>query len=422
MSAMRSFWRQNRTVRNGPFVTGEPPDLKLGTLLSYFEIVSEKEVKRGLVLSQHAGLPLGKSLVMLDLATPEVVRATVEAQSMLKDGLLKYDHAREAMGVVHRKRWSLTDALVLLGIDAHATRGTRLGELLLSSGYINENNLEMALKTCDASGLPLGRVLVLLSKLSEPSLDLALKLQRAVRSRDVTRQAAIEQLESERVEAERIASSSGEERVRIGELLVDAGLLKDSEVESAVEMARANDKMIGEVLTEMGWLNDDVLTAALRLQEMIWNGAVTRYRASEVLRDISALGMTVDEGLREAGLAPTDFQTQVNFCDFLRMTGYLDRELMKTAVQAVMSDSDLSKQVLAKAGVDGNEKDGLKRAVKLSFRDNELLGVILSSVRPGDKALIGSALVMHELLKTGKLNLDQAVINFTIRRNGLRFD
>ncbi len=406
-------------------VAKEPPDLKLGTLLSYFEIVSEEDVHRGLILSQHAGLPLGKSLVMLDLATPEVVRATVEAQSMLKDGLLKFEHAREAMGVVHRKRWGLTDALVLLGIDAYATRGTRLGEMLTAAGYLNESNLEMALKTCDASGLPLGRVLVLLSKITEQSLDLALKLQRAVRSRDVARQAAIQQLIEEKPDKSVLeaAHKEDERKVKIGELLTEANLLKASEVASAVEMARANDKMIGEVLVELGWVGDDVLTAALRLQELIWNGTVSRFRACEVLKDISALGMTVEEGLREAGLAPTDFQTQINFCDFLRMTGYLDRLLMKDAVQTVMASPTLSQSVLSNGSKGGRilDKSDLKTAIKLSFRDNELLADILTEVKPGDRALIGSALVMHELLRTGKLNLDQAVINFTIRRNGLRF-
>ena len=67
----------------------EPENYMLGELLTFFEVVHEKDVKRGLILSKHTGLPLGKCLVMLDVVTPEVVRAAVEAQSMLKDELKK---------------------------------------------------------------------------------------------------------------------------------------------------------------------------------------------------------------------------------------------------------------------------------------------------------------------------------------------
>ena len=397
----------------------------LGTLLSYFGVVSESDIKRALVLSKHTGLPLGKCLVMLDFVTSEVVRAAIEAQSMIKDSLLDAEAAREAMGVVHRKRWTLSDALIVLGVDAYATRGTRLGELLLSADHLSSMQVDIALKASDGSGLPLGRVLVLLSKLSEPSLDLALNLQRDVRFGKVDRTAAVEQLRKEKLlfSSEGRDGDADDKRLRIGELLIASELLSETDVQTAVEMAKANDKMMGEVLIEMGWVSTELLTAALRLQEMVWSGGISIYRATSALKHIDKSGMNAEEGLQKTGLKPSEFQKQVSFCDFLRLSGYLTKDSMKDIVQMVMSNPELIGAVMKNARKDNSVgKDYLREAIKISFKNTELLGFLLNHAKPEDRALIDSAMIMHDLLQSGKLTLDQAVVNFTIRQNGLEFD
>lgn len=362
---------------------------------------------------------------MLDFVTSEVVRAAIEAQSMIKDSLLDAEAAREAMGVVHRKRWTLSDALIVLGVDAYATRGTRLGELLLSADHLSSMQVDIALKASDSSGLPLGRVLVLLSKLSEPSLDLALNLQREVRFGKVDRAVAVDQLRKEKVlfSAEGRDGDADDKRLRIGELLIASNLLSEADVQSAVEMAKANDKMMGEVLIEMGWVSPELLTAALRLQEMVWSGGISIYRATSALKHIDKSGLNAEEGLQRTGLKPSEFQKQVSFCDFLRLSGYLTKDSMKDIVQMVMSNPELIGAVMKNARKDSNVgKDYLREAIKVSFKNTELLGFLLSHAKPDDRALIDSAMIMHELLQSGKLTLDQAVVNFTIRQNGLEFD
>ncbi len=105
-------------------MSGEPEELKLGNLLNYFGLITDQDVTRGLALSQQTGLPLGKCLSMLDLLNPATIRAAIEAQSMIKDGLLELYDAREAMGMVYRKKWMLSDALIGLGVEAYASKGT----------------------------------------------------------------------------------------------------------------------------------------------------------------------------------------------------------------------------------------------------------------------------------------------------------
>jgi len=404
-------------VRN---VTNSPDELKLGSLLSHFGVVSEQDVRRGLVLSKHTGLPLGKCLVMLDITVPEVVRAAVEAQSMLKDSLIDMESATEAMGVVQRKKWTLPDALIVLGVDAYASRGTRLGELLASSQHLTAEQLDIALRASDTSGLPLGRVLILLDKLNAGSLSLALELQHDVRAGKVERGSAVDRLKQEKPEAGGSVNAEDAKKIKVGELLVSASVLSEAEVLSAVQMAKANDKMVGEVLIEMGWLTEELLTVSLRLQEMIWSGGVSAKRASRSLQQICSSGLNPDESLKELGLAPSSLQKDLTYCDFLRLSGYLSRDAMKNIIRDIMSSPEMVALVMRHARSSGEMSSNyLKEAIKLSFRDSELLARLIKEVRPKDAYLMDSGLIMHELLKNGKLTLDQALINFTIRRNGL---
>lgn len=402
----------------------EPEKFMLGELLCFFAVVHEKDIKRGLVLSRHTGLPLGKCLVMLDVVTPEVVRASVEAQSMLKDGLIDKDSAKEAMGVVFRKKWTLTDALIVLGVDAYATRGTRLGELLHSADHLNSKQLDIALKAVDSSGLPLGRVLILLDRINMLSLQKALELQKEVRWSKMERSDAVEQLKDVRTGPQRdFNGAQNPDKIRIGELLVAASLLKSVEVDSAVQIAQANDKMLGEVLIEMGWISEDLLSATLRLQEMVWSGGVSANRAANVLDKIHDSGQSAEEGLKEAGLATSSLQKDLSFCDFLRFSGYLGRDSMKQIIRDIMSDPEMVALVMKHARKSGDMSSNyLKEAIKIGFKDTQLLANLLHHVRGKDAELIDSALVMHELLKGGKLTLDQALINFTIRRDGIALE
>lgn len=396
----------------------------LGELLCFFGVVHEKDVKRGLVLAKHTGLPLGKCLVMLDVVTPEVIRASVEAQSMLKDGLIDREGAKEAMGVVYRKKWTLTDALIVLGVDAYATRGTRLGELLHSAEHLNSEQLEIALRAGDSSGLPLGRVLLLLDRLSIASLNMALELQKEVRWSKLERADAIDKLKNIRGQKARDFNGAADpDKIRIGELLVAASLLKSVEVDSAVQIAQANDKMLGEVLIEMGWISEDLLSATLRLQEMVWSGGVSANRAANVLDKISSSGQSADDGLKEAGLATSQLQKELSFCDFLRFSGYLGRDSMKVIIRDIMSAPEMVALVMKHARKSGEmSSDYLREAIKIGFRDTQLLSDMLHHVRSKDADLLDSALVMHELLRAGKLTLDQALINFTIRRDGIKLN
>ncbi|HNM52041.1 MAG TPA: hypothetical protein PKN86_20140, partial [Candidatus Obscuribacter sp.] len=224
-------------------------DFRLGTLLSQFELMEETEVRRALKVAAETGLPVGKVLVMFERISTVTLKAVLDAQWMLRDGLLTMAQARHALDLVRRNNWNFSDALVTIGVDAYASRGMRLGELLVGSGQMVEDEVDEFLKVSNHSGLPLGRILLLLDRVHETHLNTTLKVQHDIRLGAIELDLGLNLLK-ETVDTSGIGDKPCTDR--LGDLLTQSGVVKESEMEIAANIAEANNKMIGEVLTEHG--------------------------------------------------------------------------------------------------------------------------------------------------------------------------
>ena len=72
-------------------------DFRLGRLLVDLDLVTRTRVEQAAVLSSLTTLPLGKLLSMLDYVPERLIKSTIEAQSLLRDRLIKLDLAKKAM-------------------------------------------------------------------------------------------------------------------------------------------------------------------------------------------------------------------------------------------------------------------------------------------------------------------------------------
>ncbi len=80
------------------------------------------------------------------------------------------------------------------------------------------------------------------------------------------------------------SGAAGKDYMKLGELLVAAGLISEKEVDIALDIANANNKMIGEVLTEHCWIEEDVLGQALTMQTEARNHQISFSEVVERLR------------------------------------------------------------------------------------------------------------------------------------------
>jgi len=389
-------------------------DLRLGALLVELGIVEKAWIQRGLTFSKYTGLPIGKSLVLLDCISPEELRAAVEAQSMLRDQLIDVECSKEALEVVKRKGWPFADALVVMGVDAHVVRGTRLGELLAQSGALDAAQIEIALNAGEASGLPLGRILLLLNKLSPSAVETALQIQREIRAGTLDRERAVELLQIEDFKKSYENAFESKRFIKFGELFLIASMLDEAEIESAVRDAASRGKMLGQVLVERNKISEQLLIAALRLQDMVWKGTVTASKAADALAGINQLRLDIRDGFASIGLEYNCIEKNLTLCDFLRMSGYMTGQVLEDIVKGTMANPELETSVRMAARGHGIAPSDLNATFKMGLRNSKVLVKILKETRSEDGELVKSAVLLHELVRTGKMKTDQALLNFSL--------
>lgn len=384
-------------------------DLRLGTILSHFGLLQEHEFDRALKVANETRLPVGKVLVMFEQITDNTLKAVIDAQWMLKDGLISIGQAQHAVDLVRRKNWAFNDALLTMGIDAYATRGARLGELLVGSGQLSEDEISKFLKVSSYSGLPLGRILLLLDRVTENALGSTLRLQHDIRVGGLELDTGLA-LIRETVKRDRPNNSIRQtDNLLLGELLSHAGILKESEVAVALDIAAANSKMVGEVLTEHGWISDNVLDKALSLQKRARAKEITLADAVSTLKGQAETGAFAPLSAFDF-TGPTDFERNISLYEYLRLTGYITPEKLADVVTRAAREPAII------ADIQASPQANLKDTLKIAVTDSNRFLRLLSSVLPDDKDVIDTGYAFQQQVHKGTIKLDRSILEFTLMR------
>jgi hypothetical protein len=130
-----------------------------------------------------------------------------------------------------------------------------LGHLLLEFGLITPEQLEQALEVQRQTGEQIGGVLVRLEILDVPVLDDALQsqLQLQLQKQSVPTPAAI----------------------RIGDILVAGGHITREQLHESIEHQKNSNKKLGEILVDMGYVEQRHLEHGIRLQQMLVAAALS---------------------------------------------------------------------------------------------------------------------------------------------------
>lgn len=158
--------------------------------------------------------------------------------------------------------------------NCETNRNLKLGELLVAAGLISRPDVDSYLSLAKFMGLPLGNLLVREQKLSSEVLKVAIRLQaliaegmislelscralRDIRSMKISAQGLLDSLDS---------YSQSVRSCRLGELLIDAGLLSELALGRALVSSIETSKPLGQTLVQQGTLRPEVVGAALHAQ------------------------------------------------------------------------------------------------------------------------------------------------------------
>jgi len=387
-------------------------DIRLGTLLTQAGLVTETDVNKSKAVSDRCRIPLGKALVIQEKMSDAMVLAAVHAQWMLRDGFITKDDALEALRTCRRNRWSLPDALILMEIDAYASKGFRLGELLTRTNIIGEDELRGLLVAAQASGLPLGRVLTTLDLISEQLLNEFLSTQERIRKGEVSLEKGLAHLQAT---ADRIAAKENQGML-LGELLTKSGLITEAELGEALDEARQRKRLLGVVLAEKGPVRPEHLSLSLRMQRDVRHGTMKPEAAIELLKSIALTPNKTEELLEAAGLVPTVLEKNMSLYQFFKVSGFFRHVQLKELCTKLAQEPQFLKRILQ----DYDEfkplsNENFKEAIEFAVESSKPLELALIRYYPDQKDLVLFAVSLRQSIRTGALDLSQAIIQFAIR-------
>ncbi|MBZ0188441.1 MAG: hypothetical protein K8F91_19490, partial [Candidatus Obscuribacterales bacterium] len=332
--------------------------IRLGDLLTQAGLLKAKDLREAMIIAKQQSLPVGRVLIMAQFISEPNLQSAVQCQSMLKDGHLDMNLAIEALQLASTKSIGLDQALNELGWSIKSDMLTnKLGEFLIEAALLSKEQLEQGLVEADNSGLPLGRVLVSMGTLSEQILSSALNAQILVRDGKIAREQAIVGLiacRDRQITIEQSLSESGlqlpsQESIRLGQLLIQAKLLKEDKLMSAVEIGLVEEKPIGQVLVETGQLSQVNLQLALEVQHAVSIGKIKKADCGPILNKMVKKGLTIEDAIK-ANQPISQPSRELPLYQFLQLSGIIAAKDIEEALKQGSRNTELMGSMLLLTG------------------------------------------------------------------------
>jgi len=338
---------------------------RLGDLLTAAGVLKLEQLQEAIEIARQQSLPVGRVLIMYGYLSGLQLQAALHLQSMLKDDLIDYDIALKVLELITAHNIPVKDALQQIGWEASESAKTnKLGELLMEAGIINDVQLSLGLKHSTVAGMPLGRVLVNLGIITEKLLSSALTAQVLIREQRISREKAIQGLMAARERQISFEQSVQEisqmqlpprKGVRLGQLLVMAGILDEKDLMHALELGLVQEQPIGRMLLSLSLVSEENLLKALEAQALVADGMGVEEAAS-ILTTAIAKACTISHasslllGARTATKLDSEAPTLPMY-QLLQLAGLMGPQELALAVQMGTQDTEIMSQMLQKASI-----------------------------------------------------------------------
>lgn len=287
--------------------------VRIGDLLADAGLVSMEVIQRALGTFEEHGLPVGKMLVNSGFITEGQLKSALEIQNVINNGQLPRDVGTSVLTLCFAEKIPLAESFEKAGIvQPQDHLSNKLGQILLDSGVVTAAALDQALEVNHKIGLPLGHILCYRGLLSQQLLETSLLGQQLVRRASISREQclkAIAQAYSRECALEVLPVNQGYKRsllrssARIGELLFEAQLVDDNQLLEALQVSLATARPAGECLSEICKVPPAYIEAAVELQEMLDNNALTGILAQDTLIRMHGFNLGFLRALAEASVS-----------------------------------------------------------------------------------------------------------------------
>jgi hypothetical protein len=181
-------------------------------------------------------------------------------------------------------------------------------EVLVVSGSVDALVAENALRMARSLGMPIEKVLLGNGRLPAVAVEALTTMRELFTKSQITVVAAADVLRKMRENKISLQCAlaelglmrrSSHERIRIGELLKQAGLISARDLEYALKLSIWNDVLIGKMLVMLGLISESTLQNALRCQFLLREGNMKYDMAIIVLNYCERSRCDADQALKE---------------------------------------------------------------------------------------------------------------------------
>lgn len=260
-----------------------------------------------------------------------------------------------------------------------------IGEMLRRAKLVTLADLTNAIQVAGKTGLPVGRVLVMLGLITNETLQSALIAQSMVRDRMITLDQSVKAIGI--VASYRISLDEALERLgcmsevaectnKLGELLTAAHIITNRQLDEALNTSQHLGLPLGRVLTFKHWVAQGLIEAALNVQVLVRDGLITREQGIRALRHAKGPHWRIEEPLQAMGLEiEAKEKPSVRIGELFTQADLISESDLLSSIEVGLSEGVPVGQVLVATGL--VNQTVLEAALGLQdMVRNEVLGIV----------------------------------------------
>lgn len=233
-----------------------------------------------------------------------------------------------------------------------------IGELLRRAKLIKIEDMTHALQVSSKTGLPIGRVLVMLGLIQNETLSTAIAAQSLVRDRLITLDTAIKAVQlaasyrlslTEALERLGCLDDVNDSTNKIGELLIAAGFITKKQVDDAMASSQHLGLPLGRILSLKGFLDAKQVQAALSVQALIRDGELDRDEGIDALQHLEPPEWNIDRAMEKLGLSVPE-RPHLRLGELLQLAGLVSDSDILTALEVSLAEELMLGEVLLNNG------------------------------------------------------------------------
>ncbi|HNB24695.1 MAG TPA: hypothetical protein PKZ32_19905, partial [Candidatus Melainabacteria bacterium] len=240
----------------------------LTEILSQAGVINQDQLGRAMQKSLQTKILIGRVLVITGDISSSLFNAALQAVLLIREKGITKNEAVDGIRLAHQKNICLEQALFEMGsFKTPAVGSLKLSELMRMSGLISESELAECMEIELFKNKSFGQVLREQGLATDELLESAMMLQgsvaggeiKAYQAAEAMRLIAKENMFPDNAIAKVMQRARKNEEVRLGELLIEACVLTREAVESTVSQAVTNNIKIGKLLLDAGLITKSML-------------------------------------------------------------------------------------------------------------------------------------------------------------------